>query len=389
VNRAPQIVIVGGGTMGLAAAWALARRGARATVLERHAVPHEHGSHSGFTRVIRQAYHEGAHYVSLVQEAQAEFEALGRRVGEPLLVRTGLLEFGPRDDVEFEAAIAACRTHGVPLELVDAASARTRWPFRIPDGWSACFTPSGGYLRVAACLAAFSREARAGGAIIREHTGVREIHRGEGRLCVSLESGERIEADRIVITAGVELPELLPDLLASRITRLRRVLAWSRPRAEQVAALRNMPVWAAFHPEGFFYGFPYGEEGIRGLKVARHAVRASREDGSDEPVDPRTVDRDVHAVDLEPLERFMDEMLPGGRGPWAAHRVCLYTVTPSWDFVVDRDPVDPRVVIAGGFSGHGFKFSPTIGRLVAQLVLDENSQPLEPFRIARHRAWSA
>jgi monomeric sarcosine oxidase len=385
VSRSPEVIVVGGGTMGLAAAWALARRHVASSVIERHGVPHEHGSHAGYTRVIRQAYHEGPHYVRLVQEAQAEFEALERRVGETLLVRTGLLELGPRDDPDLDAAIEACRSHGVPFELIDVGTARRRWPFRVPDRWRVCFTPSGGYLRVPACLAALGREARGGGALVHEHAGVRAIDRGGRRPAVELETGERLEADRIVVTAGVGLPELLPGLLPSRIARLRRVLAWTRPDPAHEAALAAMPVWGVFHPDGFFYGFPHGDEGIRGLKLARHALREPDEAGIDAPVDPRVVERRVEITDLEPLERFLEEMLPAGRGPWAAHEICFYTCTPSWDFIVDRDPDDPRVVIAGGFSGHGFKFAPTIGRLVAELVLDEDAEPFEPFRIARHR----
>jgi monomeric sarcosine oxidase len=386
MSRARDVIVVGGGTMGLATAWALARRGVASTVLERHASPHEHGSHSGFTRVIRQAYHEGSHYVPLVQEAQAEFEALGRRVGQILLVRTGLLELGAPDDPELDASIEACRRHHVDHEIVETEAARQRWPFDVPDGWRACFTPSGGYLRVEPCLAAFASEARAGGAIVRENSPVREIQRGGPRPIVVLESGERLEADRIIVTAGVELPDLLPELLPSSITRLRRVLAWTRPASEHFEVLRRLPVWAVFHPRGFFYGFPHGDEGITGLKLALHATRDPAPGRFDDPVDPRTVDRVVHADDLEPLERFLDEMLPAGRGPWAAHRICLYTCTPSWDFIIDRDPSDTRVVIAGGFSGHGFKFAPTIGRLAAELALDDHAEPLEPFQLARHRA---
>ena len=372
--------------MGLATAWALARHGMAATVVERHATPHEHGSHSGFTRVIRQAYHEGEHYVPLVKEAQAEYEALQDRVGESLLVRTGLLELGPRDDAEFLASIEACRRHGVEHEIVEADEARRRWPFEIPEDWQASLTPSGGYLRVVSCLAAFAHEARSAGAIVREHEGVREIVLGGSSPAVVLESGERLEADRVVITAGVGLPDLLPELLPARLVRLRRVLGWTRPDAARIAALRNMPVWAAFHPLGFFYGFPYGDEGITGLKLALHAARELDASAFDAPVDPRTADRAARAEDLEPLEDFLEQVMPAGRGPWAAQRVCFYTCTPSWDFVVDRHPDDARVVIAGGFSGHGFKFAPTIGRLVAELVLDEQAAPLQPFSVARHWA---
>jgi monomeric sarcosine oxidase len=376
------VIVVGGGTMGLATAWALARRGVASTVLERHHLVHDHGSHSGFTRVIRQAYHEGSGYVPLVQQAQREFVALQQRSGRPLLVQTGLAELGAPDDPDLQASIAACRAHGVHHELVDAAEARRRWPLRVPDDWVATFTPSGGYLRVRDCLEALADEARDGGARVLERTTVRHVDVGGDRPTVILANGDRLEADRVVVTAGAGLPELLPDVLPGKLVRLRRLLAWTDPPPEHHAALAAMPVWGAFVPTGFWYGFPYGDVGIRGLKLGCHTSSAI--EGLDDPVDPQTVDRSAHETDLAPLRAFLQAYLPMGRGRVVAHRVCLYTATPSWDFVIDRHPDDPRVVLAGGFSGHGFKFAPTIGRLVADLVTTDAPAPTA-FCIDRHR----
>ena len=140
--------------MGLAAALDLARRGASVTVLEQHDIGHDLGSHSGFTRVIRHAYHEGTHYVPLVQEADAAWLALEKQAGDKLLVRTGLLEFGPFGESAYHEALEAVSEHGIEHELMEGSEARKRWPIEIPDGWSACFTPSGGYLRVGPCFTA-------------------------------------------------------------------------------------------------------------------------------------------------------------------------------------------------------------------------------------------
>ena len=376
-----QVLVVGGGTMGLATAWALARAGVEVTVLEQFSHVHERGSHSGLTRIIRQAYHEGEHYVPIVQRADRLWTELGTRVGRALLERTGLLEFGPDDDPDFLRSIAACELHEVAHTRHDAVELQRRWPFVVPDGWSANFTPSGGYLRVDACLDALRDEARAAGATFHYGVAVREID--VRTATVTLDDARRLHADAVVVTAGAWLPSLLPELVPGRLARLRRVLTWWSPEAIHVPALARLPVWAAFDPAGFFYGFPHSDEGIAGLKIACHTTPEPSVD--DEPIDPDDVDRELHDRDLAGLVDFVDARFPSACGPVSAHRVCLYTTTPSWDFVIDRHPDDARVVIAGGFSGHGFKFAPAIGELVAELCLDPGSSTPERFSVARHR----
>lgn len=381
----PRTIVVGGGTMGLAAAWALARRGAPVTVLERFSHVHELGSHSGFTRIIRESYHEGAGYVPLVRRADALWRELEARAGETLLVRTGMFECGPPGDPGYEATLAACREAAVEHELLTAAAARGRLPFAVPDGWSGVFTPSAGYLRVGTCLDALRREAMSFGAEFRYGVRVRELALGD-RARVLLDGGEVLPADRVVVAAGAYLPELMPGFLPGRLTVLRRVLAWTRPSAAEAERLAALPVWGVFAPEGFFYGFPHADEGVRGFKLACH-VPVHHADGGEVGVDPEAVDRAVHPADLSPLAEFIDRYLPAARGDFVHAAVCFYTCTPSWDFVIDHVPGDSRAWIAGGFSGHGFKFAPAIGELLADaIVTGAAPAALLPFARARHLA---
>lgn len=376
-----RVIVVGGGTMGLASAWALAERGADVEVFEQFGHVHDRGSHSGYTRVIRQAYHEGSDYVPIVQEADRMWIELGEAVGSELLVRTGLLEFGPSDHPELLGSIEACRRHGVAHEIVDAHEARRRWPLALPDDWQACFSPSGGYLRIGPCFDAMRNAAERAGARFHHGAAVREVMRGPGDAGIVLGDGTRHVADRVVVTAGAWLPTLVPEVAPGALVRLRRVLLWLSPT--DPAALRGLPVWAAFDP-GFFYGFPYGADDLGGLKVALHMTPSPTD--ADRPTDPDRVDRELHERDVAPVREFVARFLPAGAGPVLAHRVCLYTKTPSTDFVIDRLPEDPRVVIAGGFSGHGFKFAPAIGRMVAALALDRAAAPRSDFAIATHRS---
>jgi monomeric sarcosine oxidase len=374
----PRVLVVGGGTMGLAAAWALARRGVEVQLFERHGHVHEHGSHSGHTRAIRHAYHEGSDYVRLVVRADREWVALGERVGEQLLVRCGLLEFGPPDQPEFMAACQALRDNQIRHEHLDAAATLARHGFRLPADWPACLAPDSGYLRVRPCLDALRREAEAHGAVLHHRVGVRELICGGARLQVELDDGTRVTGDHVVVAAGAWNAQLLGD--AARCTPLRvlrRVLAWTRADESVRARLRTLPVWATFVPEGFIYGFPDTDEGISGFKLACHA---SDDPAMNVPVDPNEVDRTVSDRDLAPLRAFLARYLPDA-GEIVATVTCLYTNTESGDFWIDRHPGDPRVTIAAGFSGHGFKFAPAIGIALAELTLDGHSElALDRFR---------
>lgn len=380
------VVIVGGGTMGCAAAWALARRGAKVRVLERFSHVHDRGSHGGFTRVIRHAYHEGAGYVRLVDEADRQWQALGERVGHELLARRGLLEFGRLDDPEYRAALHSLEQHAVPHERLSPAEAARRWPVQIPEDYDVSFTPQSGFLRVAACLDALRAEAQSAGARFEYGVHVREVVRptreGEPPR-VLLDDGRLIPAQHIVVAAGAYAQQLLPrELVAGprgRTHALRRVLAWTMPAPEQRAATAAMPVWAGFVPEGFFYGFPFGRHGppddagdassarpVTGFKLACHVSGAHVDTAAE--CDPETVDREVDERDLAPLEAFLRDYLPAAQGPFVHTEVCMYGQSQDGDFIVDLHPDDPRIVVCAGFSGHGFKFAPTIGMLVADLV---------------------
>jgi monomeric sarcosine oxidase len=375
------VAIVGGGTMGLATAWAAARRGAKVRVFERFGHVHEHGSHGGFTRVIRHAYHEGSDYVDLVAKADAAWTSLGERVGEPLLIRSGLIEIGRDDDAEFVASLRALQTHGLPHELRAAKDARVRWPIAIPDGWRALWSPRDGYLRVGPALTALRREAEAHGTVVHEHARIREIVLGARLPAVLLEDGRVFQADRVVVCAGAWAGSLVPtlrDVANQRLTRpVRRVLAWMRSKDSTVEhALRALPVWAVFADEGFVYGFPWNDEGVAGFKVAIHTWRSAPD--QDRRVNPEAVDRDLLDSDRAALESFVRRWFPDAALELAEHRVCLYTNSTNGDFIVDRHPDDPNVVVATGFSGHGFKFAPAIGELASDLLIRDENQPSAP-----------
>jgi glycine/D-amino acid oxidase-like deaminating enzyme len=225
------------------------------------------------------------------------------------------------------------------------------------------------------CLDALRAEAEAHGVQLRYQTRVRELVLAGDQPRLLLDDGARVAADHIVVAAGAWSQELLGPTLgpgAERLKVLRRVLAWTRAAQHVRERLRALPVWAAFVPEGFFYGFPDNDEGVSGFKLACHTSRDPELANMYEAVDPEDVDRCVHELDLQPLRAFLARYRPDA-GEIVETGTCLYTNTDSEDFWIDRHPRDARVVVATGFSGHGFKFAPVVGMAVADLVLDGSS----------------
>jgi sarcosine oxidase len=372
------VIVAGLGAMGSAAAYHLARRGARVLGLDRHAPPHTLGSSHGRTRIIREAYFEHPLYVPLVRRAYENWDALERDVGERLFVQSGGLMIGPEDGALVRGALAAARAHDVPHELLDAREARRRFPaFAVPDEQVALLEHRAGLLLPEACIRAHLALAERHGAELRTETPV-DAWREDGALVrVATPAGE-LTADRLVLAAGPWMPELLRATeapLALPLVVERQLSLWFAPRANpETLRAERCPVMIWEHGPGPMF-FSLGDLGD-GVKCGAH------HDGV--ATDPWRVDRAVH--DDEPLagRAMLARILPDAAGPLRDARVCLYTNTPDGHFVLDRHPAHPRVVLASPCSGHGFKFASAIGEVLAELVLDGASRfDLSPFAVSR------
>ena len=356
------VIVVGLGAMGSAAAYRLAERGARVLGLEAFGPAHQLGSSGGLSRIIRLAYFEHADYVPLLRAAwamwpQIELDAAGGQLFKP----TGGVYVGRRGTAVLEGSLASARAHGLAHELLDAGETRRRFPaLNVDDEMAALHEPLAGILFPEKCVAAHLRLADRDGAELRFNERVTGWSADGSGVTVTTSRGS-YSGGRLVLAAGAWLPKLAPEL-AVPLTVERNVLFWFEPVAQaELFEPERLPVWVMeLDAERTFYGFPMLPG--QGPKVARHH--------GGRPTDPDGVEREASDADERPVRDFMARHLPLANGRRLDARVCMYTNTPDFNFVVDFLPGNERVVIASPCSGHGFKFSNVIGSIVADLVLD-------------------
>jgi len=354
------VAIIGLGVMGSAALAALARRGRRVVGLDRFAPGHDRGSSHGATRVIRLGYFEHPSYVPLVRSAYPLWRELEARSGQSLLVITGILEIGAPGSDLVAGTLRSSRLHGLPHEILGGPSVMKRFPaFRLPQDFVGVFQPDGGFVRAEPAVAALQTLARGSGGELRVEERVLAVEPHRGGVQVTTRHGN-IHAGCAIVAAGPWVNSLLPQLTAPiRVTR--QVLGWFEPadHARGQFAAERFPVFLLQNSDGIFYGFPADANGV---KVAKHHHL-------DEAVDPDHYDRVVSATDEAAIRIAVKAHLPHADGPLVAAQTCLYTMTPDGHFIIDRVPGCPQIIVAAPCSGHGFKFAPVIGEILADLAV--------------------
>lgn len=358
--------------MGGAAAFHLARRGTRVLLLERFRIPHEQGSSHGITRIIRLAYFEHPSYVPLLWRAYELWEALEHEAGEALLHITGSVDAGPPDSRTVTGSRRSCEAHGLAHDVLTSAELSARFPgYALPADYLAVWQPRGGFLVPERCLTAHAAMAARHGAEVREEEPVLRWAPRHGGVEVETPRG-RYHAGQLLVAAGSWTGALVPSL-APLLRPERQVLAWFDLANRDAFAPARFPVFNLDHAGEHWYGFP--EFGTPGFKVGCYHHRR-------EVVDPDRLDRtDVQPADVALLHRVVHDCFPAVGSHPLLTRTCLFTNTPDEHFILDRLPEAPAVVIAHACSGHGFKFSPVIGEITADLTLDGTT----PHDIALHR----
>ena len=371
-------IVVGLGAIGSGAAYWLSRRhGDRVLGLEQFELGHTRGAGQDHSRIIRLSYHR-PDYVRLARRAFESWAEVEAEAGTRIVTRTGGLDIGPRDGaIPLSDYRAAMDAEGVPYEHLDGREIMRRWPqWRLGDEHHGLYQADSGIADPNRGNAAHQRLARERGATLLEHSPVTRLRdAGGGESQVETADGTIHRAPHVVLAADA----WTNDLLASFDRRLpltiiqAQVTYFAAPDPQAFAPDR-FPIWI-WMDDPSFYGFPtYGEAG----------PKAAEDVGGDEvTAATRTYDR--NEVGFARLTDFLGRHLPGHLGPEIVTKTCLYTLTPDRDFVVDRLPGHPGILVALG-AAHAYKFASVLGRVLAELAADggtASAREIERFRIDR------
>ena len=374
-------IVIGLGGMGSAAAYHLAQGGISVVGIDQFHPPHDRGSSHGKSRIIRQAYFEGVSYVPLVMRAYDLWLQLEIETGQALLREIGGLMIGNRSSNVIKGSIQSAQDHPIDHVVLDAEQIRAKFPqFSVDSECVGLYEKKAGVLNPEHCVRAHLELAYQRGASLRfdeRVTAIRGI--GTGSPLVVTTNMGHFEAERIVLCGGPWTSELLIDLNIP-LTVERQIMHWFDP-GEDIDAFSpsRFPIFVWEHSEGVVaYGVPGIDGPLGGVKFAFHNCFGS-------PCTPETISKNVTIEEIELADSYLRQHIPSLSGKHLESVTCMYTLTPDGHFIIDFHPADKRVVIAAGFSGHGFKFASVIGEVLAEMTIQGASKmDLSTFSIHRN-----
>ncbi|GMN39851.1 hypothetical protein TIFTF001_009085 [Ficus carica] len=384
------VIVVGAGVMGSSAAYQAAKRGEKTLLLEQYDFLHHRGSSHGESRTIRATYPED-YYTPLVLESYALWRRAESEVGYQVCFKSRQLDMGPAGSKTLRAVISTCRKHSLAFHEMDSRKIRDEFSCRIqiPDNWTAISTEHGGVIKPTKAVGMFQTLAFKNGAVLRDNTEVKDIKRGEnGGVLVVAANGEVFRGRKCVVTVGAWTRKLVKAVSGFEIPIQpleTRVCYWRIKEGHKRdydlvggGGGKGFPTFASFG-DPYVYGTPSLEfPGL--IKVAVH---------NGYTCDPDDRPWGLGAVSMAALKEWIAAMFSGRVDPSGPVKtqLCMYSMTPDEDFVLDflGGEFGKDVVVGGGFSGHGFKMAPAVGRVLADLALNGVAEgvELDKFRIRR------
>ncbi len=372
------VIIIGAGGVGSAAAYYLAKAKQRVLLLEQFNINHQKGSSYGYSRVIRYAY-DNPIYVNLMRAAYPLWFALEKEAKETLYIKTGELDFGNINAPSLQQVADSMEREKIDYENLNAAKINQRFPqFNIPETMAGIYQEDTGILKASACILTHLKLAKNYGAIIQENSPVISINSNQEIVTLKTYQ-ETYTSQSLIIAAGSWTKQILIPLgLNLPLTIMPCQLAFFEVQNPQQFMPGEFPIFLA-HFVGEYGQFPYGLPpcGHQGLKLSTFY-------GWDTVEAINEVNYTPSLAWIEILRTFLNQYLPTANGELIETRRCLYTMTPDKHFIIDYHPNYNNILIAAGFSGHGFKFTNLVGKILTELITERKTQyNLSLFKIKR------
>ncbi|XP_073288111.1 probable sarcosine oxidase [Primulina huaijiensis] len=380
------VIVIGAGVMGSSTAYQTAKRGLKTLLLEQFDFLHHRGSSHGESRTIRATYPE-EYYSGMVIESSRLWEELEAEIGYKVYFKTTQFDMGPSDNKSLQAVVSSCRINSIPFRVLDGDEVLKEYSglFQLPEGWIGVATPDGGVLKPTKAVAMFQTLASRRGAVLKDGTEVLNIEKDKenGEIVVFARDGGHFRSRKCVITVGSWTKTLIEKVrgLTLPIQPLETsVVYWKiNPGYEDKFTIENgFPTFASYG-DPYIYGTPALEfPGL--IKIPVHGGRTCAPNERTWEPAPEMVNA-LRDWIKEKLGDAVDCDKP------VLTQSCMYSMTPDEDFVIDflGGEFGKDAVVAGGFSGHGFKMAPVVGRIAAEMVASgvADGVDLTHFRIAR------
>jgi sarcosine oxidase len=370
------VIVVGLGGMGSAAAHHVATRGRRVLGLERHGPAHDKGSSHGGSRIIRQSYFEGPGYVPLLLRAYELWEKLAIDAQRDVFRLTGGLFIGPPDCLTVSGSLRASRQWDLPHEMLDAAEITARFPNFTPHPEDVgLYEAKAGFARPERTVRAHLDLAEHAGATLRFREPVLDWSQAGDGVRVTT-GGGCYTAEQLVIGPGAWAPQVLGQF-GVPVTVERQVMYWLDPLGGS-CGFEDHPIFIDENASGMqIYGFPAIDGPRGGVKVAffRKGITCT----------PDTIDRVVHAQEISEMTARAAELLPALAGSCLQTATCMYANTPDQHFVIARHPTaqtSPWRADSPGTGSNSFRWSARSSPTCAS-----TGPPRTPSRYSTRRGW--
>jgi glycine/D-amino acid oxidase-like deaminating enzyme len=369
------VIVVGAGINGVTAAIELKKRGHKVILVDPGPLPHPLAASTDISKAVRTAYGADEEYAALAERSIPLWREWNREFGAQLYHEIGFLFLRQQQmqpgDFEFES-LRVLKQHGRKVKRIDSATLRECFPAwnaeRYCDG---IFERQAGYVESGRVVALLVKRAKSLGVELHEGSKFTGLDEGDGRVKgVLLDNGQRIRGDLVVMAVGAWTPYVLP-FTQKFLRATGQPVFHLKPIQPELFASECFPVFGADISTTGYYGFPLNREGV--VKIANH--------GPGREMSPESPERAVTPQEEKDLRKFLSWTFPTlTDAPIVYKRICLYCDTRDGHFWIAPDPERPGLVVATGDSGHGFKFAPVLGEIVADAVEGRSNPLLEKFR---------